>query len=89
MDTNAGTVTARYLAPGGAHVTITATGSYRPVEADDIYVIVIDCEACGPVWSDSSIIENHLQGRAEQVADKHATTCRRIPERLWPEAGAR
>lgn len=48
----------------------------QPVAAPDKNVTAT-CEACG-----------HLQ-YGERHAQDHAQTCRRLPERLWPEGGAR
>jgi hypothetical protein len=77
------TVIARYLAAGGAHVTVSSR--YRAVEADDFYTV--DCEACGPLDTDTGHPNHYVEKFAHQGADRHAAGCRRIPERMWPEDG--
>lgn len=81
-------VVARYLAAGGAIVTVTRTTAHRLV---DTYTVDTDCEECGPLHADSATDEDYLpnvQVRSERIANVHAATCRRIPERLWSKAGA-
>jgi hypothetical protein len=73
-----GPIIARFLAVGGAHVIVRAT---KPEEAHRGLQAV--CESCGftegPYWLLSD--DNGLMDEAQ----KHAETCRRIPERLWPK----
>lgn len=75
-----------YLAAGGAHVTVTRN--------DDLERFAATCEACGYVNGSgyrgaSEVDRDHAQRHAERHASAHAGTCRRLPERLWPEDGAR
>jgi hypothetical protein len=66
-----GPATARYLAAAGAHVTVT-----RDTASDALFKV--ECEACGYVSTERA-------GGYPDAAQAHAGTCRRIPERLWPE----
>jgi hypothetical protein len=81
-DTNS-TVTARYLALGGAHVTVTKTFSDSDGEVQT--GIDIACEACGDIGSEDDGPEHYSPRYAEQWADRHAAGCRKIPKRLWDE----
>jgi len=78
---SAGTVVARYLAAGGAHVSL--------VRDDDTQWLTAVCDACGFVadacYRDVPAVHRHL----ERDANAHATRCRRIPKRLWTKDGDR
>jgi hypothetical protein len=102
---SADTVIARYLAPGGAHVTITQVERKSDRDSPTDVSFETACEACGPFDKVQNVSDYryfgynawredpHAARRAREAVDKnasaHAETCRRIPERLWPEDGAR
>lgn len=68
-------VTARFLALAGAHVIVA--------NRDGTHYVT--CEACGDFGgrrASASFYPN-------EDAQSHAEKCRRLPERLWPKAGAR
>lgn len=74
-------VHARYLAVGGAHVRVEGVASDR--------TLCTVCEACGQLGGfylpTEFRTDRDLLLDAMHAAEKHAATCRRIPERLWPE----
>lgn len=74
-----GTITARFLAVGGAHVIV------ERIITDESERFTVACEACGAF--DRS--RYYTTDSAEEIAAEHAKTCRRIPERLWPKDGAK
>lgn len=85
--TDTATVIARYLAPGGAHVTVEQIAKEA---GGDKYTYTTACEACGVFdkghWTGDAA-QYYTQARAAAVAEPHAASCRRVPERLWPEDG--
>jgi hypothetical protein len=76
--TTARDTTAMYLTPVGAYVSVTRN-------ADGHRWHRANCEACGSLFISGS----PKAEAANQVAQDHAQTCLRLPERLWPEGGAR
>lgn len=64
-------VIAMYLTPVGAYISVSADGVDE--ETGQPLRVSASCEACG--W---------LQ-YGERHAQDHVQTCRRLPERLWPE----
>lgn len=94
MNLTSETVIARYLAAGGAHVTVTREVESRrndPVLRDvDRCRYVANCDACGYVnsayYSDEP--DPDALRYTERAANAHAASCRRIPEHLWLKDGA-
>lgn len=79
------TTVARYLGAAGAHVTVTRNDALERFTAA--------CEAHGYVNGSGYLGATgddafHAQRHAERHAEAHAGTCRKLPERLWPEGGA-
>jgi hypothetical protein len=87
------TTIARYLAVGDAHVTVTLGSAENcPHFTRHDQAFSVTCEGCGPLDSSCAFDnyrESYLVEQMQVAAQDHAQTCRRIPERLWPEGGAR
>lgn len=76
---------ARYLTPGGAHVVVSGA------VADSTLVVACEgCGQCGGPYYQGIGDDTPERGfrDAKRDAQRHAETCRAVPERLWPENGA-
>lgn len=72
---------ARFLTVGGAHVVISGS-------VED-FALTVFCEGCGMTAGPFHKVmpedrPERSRGDATRSAQKHAETCRAVPERLWP-----